>query len=148
MRRKTHFTGKTLEHRTRYTLSFSDVDSMGVMWHGHYTRLLEYGREAWGQHYGMGYMDVYRHGFMIPIVQLTADYKAPLRYEDSVDIHAKFLAVNAAKLMFEYELYRHSDQTLVCTASTTQVFIDSEHRELQIALPPFFEAWLNEWKLI
>ena len=141
MRKKSLHTGKMLAHSTEYTVSFSDVDSMGVVWHGHYVRFLEYGREAWGKHYTMNYMDVYKYGYMIPVVQVLCDYKAPLLYEDVVIISVRFLAMASAKLQFEYELHRKSDGMLVATGQTTQVFIDAQHRELQIAMPAFFAEW-------
>lgn len=145
MRRKSSFTGKILSYTADYTVSFSEVDSMGVVWHGHYVRFLEYGREAWGKHYGMNYMDVYKHGYMIPVVQVTCDYKAPLLYEDVVRIESRFQVALSAKMQFEYDLFRLSDNKLVFTAQTTQVFIDAQNRELQIAVPSFFEQWINQW---
>lgn len=145
MRRKSSFTGKILSYNANYTISFSEVDSMGVVWHGHYVRFLEYGREAWGKHYGMNYMDVYKQGYMIPVVQVACDYKAPLLYEDVVRIESRFHLALSAKMQFEYELFRLSDNKLVFTAQTTQVFIDAQNRELQIAVPAFFEQWINQW---
>lgn len=142
MRRKP-FAGKTLNNTTEYEISFSDVDSMGVVWHGHYVRLLEYGREAWGKQYGMGYMDVYAAGYMIPVVHLQCDYKAPLVYGDRVEIRSRFLLQNTAKLQFEYELHAVASGILVCTGKSSQVFIDAQKRELQLTLPEFYRLWLE-----
>jgi len=116
---------------------------MGVVWHGHYLRFFEYGREAWGKQYKFGYMDVYRAGYMIPVVDMDCRYRAPLQYGDVVEIRARFWVEGTAKMRFDYELRREADGQLVCTGSSTQVFIDAERRELQIALPEFFGDWLK-----
>ena len=61
-------TGKTLQYTFEQDIKFSDVDSMAVVWHGHYIRFFEDGRESWGKKYGLTYLDVYKHNFFTPIV--------------------------------------------------------------------------------
>ncbi|MCH2045188.1 MAG: acyl-CoA thioesterase [Saprospiraceae bacterium] len=138
--------GKELWHTSSVDVRFSDVDSMRVMWHGKYIQLLEDGREAWGKHYGLTYLDVHQQGFFIPIVNVNCDYKQPLTYGDTAIIKTCFVAQTSAKLYFEYEIYRAKDEQLVASASTLQVFMNSK-QELQIATPAFFEAWREKWEI-
>lgn len=138
--------GNELWHSSSVDVRFSDVDSMRVMWHGKYIQLLEDGREAWGKHYGLTYLDAYENGFFIPIANVNCDYKQPLTYGDTAIIKTCFVAQPSAKLYFEYEIYRAKDEQLVATASSLQVFMNLE-KELQIATPAFFEAWREKWKI-
>lgn len=140
-------TGKTLEHSFEQTIKFSEVDSMGVVWHGHYIRFFEDGREAWGKKYGITYLDVSNNGFVIPIVSMHCEHMAPLLYGDTAIIETTFIDTPAAKLYFDYKIYRKRDGALSATGTTTQVFLD-ENRELYLAIPPFYEEWKKHWNLL
>lgn len=140
-------TGKTLEHTFEQDIRFSDVDSMAVVWHGHYVRFFEDGRETWGKKYGLTYLDVYNHNFFTPIVSMHCEHLSPLTYGDTAIIETTFVDTPAAKLFFDYKIYRKSDGALSATGETTQVFLDT-NRELYIAVPPFYEEWKKKWNLL
>ena len=131
---------KELICRTETQVRFSEVDSMGVVWHGNYVRYFEDGREAFGNLYGINYMDFYRVGVMIPIVKITCDYKKPLKYGDTAIIETRFVNCEAAKLQYDYTIYRNSTDDIVATGSTLQVFLNRD-MELLLDLPPFFYDW-------
>ena len=125
---------------------FSEVDSMGVVWHGNYVKYLEDAREKMGTAQGMGYMDVYRNGYMIPVVNMNIDYKMPMYYDHPYTIHIWLLDEVAAKIKCYYEI-RNADNQVCVTAETTQVFIDLKG-ELQLLVPDFYSSWKTDkpWK--
>jgi acyl-CoA thioester hydrolase len=125
-------------------LRFSELDPMGVVWHGNYTRLLEDGRESWGKKFNLDYFTVYEHGFRTPIVHISIDYKNPLRYGDVAVIKTEYIDSDAAKIVFKYTISRKSDRVVVAVAETVQVFITGEG-ELQLNIPEFVKAWKNQW---
>jgi acyl-CoA thioester hydrolase len=126
--------------RTETHVRFSEVDSMGVVWHGNYVRYFEDGREAFGNQYGINYMDFYRMGVMIPLVKITCDFKKPLKYGDIAIIETRFVNCEAAKLQYDYTIYRNNTSEIVATGSTIQVFLNTE-MELLLDFPPFFQEW-------
>jgi acyl-CoA thioester hydrolase len=132
---------RTLVSRTEVPVRFNEVDSLGIAWHGHYVRYFEDGREAFGAEHGLGYLDVYRHGLVTPIVKLSCDYKRPLAYGDSILIETTFTDSPAARIHFSYKLYHLGRQELVAEGQTTQVFLELESRTLLLNTPPFFEDW-------
>ncbi len=136
--------------RTRITVPvrFSEVDRMGLVWHGHFLKFFEDAREAFGSQYGLGYMDVYRAGFVIPVVDIDCQYKNPVRYEDSVSIEIGLLEGNAAKIQYRYRVYRVSDGVLAATGSSTQVFMTPEEGELWLTVPEFYQNWKREHGLL
>lgn len=140
-------TGKTLEHRFEQPIKFSEVDSMGVVWHGNYVRFFEDGREAWGKEYGITYLDVSKQGFVIPIVSMHCEHMNPLVYGDTAIIETTFVDTPAAKLYFDYKIYRKKDGALSATGTTTQVFLDAD-RALYLATPAFYEDWKKRWNLL
>lgn len=48
-----------LTERFEQRVRFDEVDSLGIVWHGHYVKYLEDGREAWGRKYGLTYLGMY-----------------------------------------------------------------------------------------
>lgn len=126
---------------------FSEVDSLHMVWHGTYIRYFEDGREAFGMQYGLGYLQVHKHGFVTPIVKAVCDYKRPLKYGDHIRIETRFVNSEAAKLIFQYTIYNVSTKEVAATGETIQVFLDG-NGELQLTNPPFFEAWKKERGII
>lgn len=133
-------TGKILEHEHLQTIRFSEVDSMGIVWHGHYVQYLEEARESFGHRFGIDYLTIASQGYKIPIVDMECKYRRSLKYGDPVKIQIKFIDTLAAKIIFHYELIRVSDGLLAASAKTIQVFID-EKDELQLNFPSFFLDW-------
>ena len=78
MRQKTNLHTPALIDRTTIKVRFSEIDSMQIVWHGEYVRYFEDGRESFGKHYGLGYMDIYSEGYMVPIVELNCQFKQSL----------------------------------------------------------------------
>ncbi len=137
---------KKLINRVNSKIRFSEVDSMKVVWHGNYLKFLEDGREAFGNQYQLGYYDVFDEGFMTPIVKMDLNYKNTLCYLDEITIETEFINTNAAKIVFNYRIFRVSDNKLVLTANSTQAFIDLEGT-LQLTNPDFYVQWKKKWGL-
>lgn len=125
---------------TEVKVRFGEVDSMSIVWHGNYVKYLEEGRESFGQHFGISYLEIYSHNMMAPVVNMNIDYKKQVQYGDSVVVETEFVDTAAAKIQFKYRLFRKSDGDLVATAQTTQVFITLE-REMLLYPPPFALEW-------
>lgn len=132
---------------TQSQVRFSEVDSMGVVWHGNYVRYFEDGREAFGNKYGISYLDFAREGIVIPLVKINCDYKKPLKYGDTATIVTRFVNCDAAKLQYEYTIYRNNTREVVATGSSVQVFLNPD-MELLLDFPPFFLEWKKKLHLI
>ena len=139
---------KTLKHITEVEVKFSEADPLGIVWHGHYIRYFEDGREAFGKKYGIGYLAFYKNGYVIPVVNVQCDYKKSLRYGDTVNVETEFIPGEAAKMLFKYRLYNVASGQLVASGSSVQVFLDKKDSLLQLATPSFFEEWKKEYGLI
>ena len=134
---------KTMNNRIEVLVRFNEADPLGIVWHGHYIRYFEDGRESFGNMHGLGYLEVYKHGFVIPIVSVQCDFKRSLRYGDRVIVETTYVPSEAAKMKFTYRLFNATTGELVATGSSVQVFLDKENSMLQLTNPPFFEDWKN-----
>jgi acyl-CoA thioester hydrolase len=129
--------------RTEVIIRFNEVDSMEIVWHGNYVKYLEDGREDFGRKYGIGYLDVQKAGYGVPIVNIELHYKKVIRYGERVIVETTYVSTEAAKLIFDYKIFNAKSQ-IVCTARTVQVFLDKNHR-LQLIAPDFYEKWRAEY---
>jgi acyl-CoA thioester hydrolase len=119
---------------------FSEVDSMGIVWHGSYSLYFEEAREEFGRQFDLGYMKMVREGYYAPLVSLDFKYKKPLQYEDSMIVEIEYVPTKAAKICFKYAIYSKNDRSLVATGSSTQVFLDKNY-QLEWNNPEFYSEW-------
>ncbi len=131
-----------------FRIKFNEVDALGIVWHGHYVRFFEDGREAFGHDHGLTYLDIYKKGFVAPVVKLQCDYKKSLEYDDVAVVETTFINSPAAKIIFNYTIFLKRTMEVVATGSTTQVFIDSKTRELQLFTPGFIQDWKKSNQLV
>lgn len=146
MKTKNKIREAALIDRRTIRVRFSEVDSMQVVWHGEYIRYFEDGRESFGNHYdGLKYIDFYNNGYMAPMVEVTCQYKQPLTFGEDAIIETRYIKSPAAKIMFDYTIYRASDNTVAATGSSVQVFINSQTHELELNNPQFYLDWKQRW---
>jgi acyl-CoA thioester hydrolase len=126
-------------------VKFNEADPLGIVWHGHYIRYFEDGREAFGEKYGLRYLDIYKEGYTVPVVNVHCNYKRSLRYGDRVVVETTYINTAAAKIKFEYKLYNFVTGELVADGSSLQVFLDVPASTLQLTIPPFFEKWKSQY---
>lgn len=137
----------TLTHITESRVRFSEVDSMGIVWHGNYAKFFEDGREAFGSKYALSYLDVYHNQFFTPLVKLDFEYKSPLTYGDTMQIETTFINHEAAKIHFRYQIFNKTTGSLATTGESVQVFMNLE-KELMIVAPDFFVEWKRKVGLL
>jgi acyl-CoA thioester hydrolase len=123
---------------------FQEVDSLGIVWHGHYPSYFEDARVALGDRYDMGYLDFYREGIPAPIKKFHTDYLRPLRFKEEITIEAIWHWSEAARINFEYRIF-NQNRELATAGYTVQLMLDMEHNVLMVA-PPFYVAFQNKWK--
>ncbi|HEY9176542.1 MAG TPA: acyl-CoA thioesterase [Flavipsychrobacter sp.] len=136
---------KTLQHITELEVKFSEADPLGIVWHGHYIRYFEDGREAFGEQYGLKYLDFYRSNIVVPIVNIQCDYKRILRYGHKIRLETTYEDTPAAKLLFHYKVFDAATNEQVASGKSVQVFMHRETLELMLYLPQFMTDWKNKW---
>ncbi len=127
---------------------FHEVDTLDVVWHGHYVKYMEVGREAFGVKYEIGYREMREHGILIPVVKLACDYKKPLRYGDLARIEVRYIYCKAAKIIFEYKIFNDTTNEFVASGQTEQVFVEVDTGDLILTYPEYFINWLAERNVI
>ncbi|ALI06973.1 MULTISPECIES: thioesterase family protein [Pseudomonas] len=122
---------------THIVVPFFDVDSMNVVWHGHYVKYLEVARCALLDLIGHNYNDMLESGHAWPVIDLQ------LRYVRSA-VFGQALTVRASLVEWENRLkinYLISDAATgerLTRASSVQVAVDIASREMLLASPRVF----------
>ena len=136
---------EALKSRIQLKVRFNECDPLQIVWHGNYLKYFEDGREDFCIQHGISYLDMKQHGFATPIVKSSCEHKLPLQYGDTFIVETSFQPVDAAKLVFNYKIFKEGK--LVCVGETIQVFLN-ENQELVLINPPFFLDWKKKMGLI
>lgn len=137
---------KEITFTSEVRIRFAEVDPLGIVWHGNYIQYFEDGREAFGRHYGISYLDQKAHNFSTPIVSSKCEHKLPLTYGDVAKVKTTYVDSPAAKMVFKYEILNPKDE-LVCVGETVQVFVELGG-ELSLVIPDFFKKWKQKVGLL
>ena len=131
---------KKLQVEKEVRVRFSEVDSMGIVWHGNYALFFEDARELFGRTYQLEYMYMYKMGFYAPLVELHFNYKRAVKYGDCVKVRCIYRETDAAKIIFDYEIRDAVTDELTVTGHSVQVFLDMQHNLIWQA-PEFYKEW-------
>ena len=134
---------KVLSAEKTIDIRFSEVDSMSIVWHGSYVQYFEDAREEFGRKYHLEYLRIYDNGYYAPLVELKLNYKQPLQYQHQARVVITFRPTDAAKIVFDYEVFDLETNQLAATGHSVQVFIDRD-RNLVLQTPEFFQKWKEE----
>lgn len=121
---------------------FSEVDSMKIVWHGHYLRYCESAREAYCAARGMSYAQMEQVGSVAPLIRCQLEYLKPARQGQVLTVRVAHVPDTQPTLALFYEILNPVGD-LLCVAETVQVFIDLDGVPFLSAPPPveaFFAA--------
>lgn len=138
---------KTLRASKVFEIRFSEVDSMNVVWHGSYPLYFEDAREEFGRKYKLEYLRIAEFGYYAPLVDLEFHYRKPLTYQMQPRIDIIYRPTEAAKIVFDYEIYDNQTGELMATGRSVQVFMDKNY-QLIWTNPDFYQEWKRMWNLI
>ncbi|MEW6379958.1 MAG: acyl-CoA thioesterase [bacterium] len=134
-----------LVFRLKRRVRFSEVDVMGISWHGRYPVYFEEGSAELGRRCGLSYQDFYEANIRAPIVQLHIDYHRPLYLDEEFTIVASYLWSEGARLNTEYSLIKQ-EGSVAASGYTVQMFIDSVSQEPYLISPDLLERFRRRWQ--
>ncbi|MCQ2147860.1 MAG: acyl-CoA thioesterase [Bacteroidales bacterium] len=129
-----------LSETVRVKVRFSEVDPIKVVWHGNYVKYMEDAREAFGRKYHLEYMHICESGYYAPIYDMHIRYAQGATIDDVLLVTITYKPSQGAKLCFDYEIRRESDDALILSASTIQLFTTTEG-EFEPSEPDFYKVW-------
>lgn len=74
----------------RHQVPFHDVDSVHIVWHGHYYKYFELARTELYRSIDLDIPRMKELGYSFPVIESHCRYTHPLRYGDRFEIEARF----------------------------------------------------------
>jgi acyl-CoA thioester hydrolase len=132
-----------LSQETCFSVPFFDVDSMNIVWHGHYCKYLELARCNLLDKIGYNYTAMKESGFMFPIVDMQIKYIQPLVFEQSIKILAT-LKEWECRLKIDYVIYDAATGERLTKAHTIQAAVNANTKQLQFVCPDILIEQVNK----
>ena len=116
------------DFRFHHTLRvrFADTDMQGIVFNGNY---LTYYDVAWTEYFramGLRWQDMAATGVDTVLARTTIEYKAPARFDDLLEIHARVARIGNTSMSFEFEIYRRGEDQLIGSSASLYVCINPQ----------------------
>lgn len=132
-------------HISTYRVRYADVDQMGYMYYGNYSKLYEIGRVEALRNLGTRYRDLESDGIWMPVYENNSKYIKPAKYDDLLEINCKLEALPNSRIVFTTEI-RNEERQLIHVGKTTLVFLSEQTGKIILCpevilekLRPYFE---------
>ncbi|NWB97307.1 acyl-CoA thioesterase [Pseudomonas gingeri] len=122
---------------TEILVPFFDVDTMHVVWHGHYVKYLEVARCALLDHIGHNYTQMLESGYAWPVIDLQLRYVRGAVFGQKINVRANLVEWEN-RLKVNYLITDLASGERLTRASTVQVAVEIQSREMQLASPKIF----------
>ena len=117
-------------------VNYHQVDQMGIVHHAQYAYFLEQARIDWLRNQGVSYADMEEDGILLPLTEISIQYKRPLRFDDLFFVHTKIDVFDNYYVTFDYRI-ENQEKTTITTATTRLVFVDKKTMRA-MKCPAFF----------
>jgi acyl-CoA thioester hydrolase len=115
---------------------FAETDGMGVIHHAAYLPYLEEARVEFLRHLGHPYNEVRSGGVDMPVLELSVQYRRPLRFDEQVVVHLWAGAVTGTTFQIAYLVTVEGE--VRATAVTVHGCVDERGRATRLP------AWVGE----
>ena len=119
---------------TEVLVPFFDIDTMHVVWHGHYVKYLEVARCALLDHIGHNYTHMLDAGYAWPVIDLQLRYVRGATFGQRINVRASLVEWEN-RLKINYLISDAVSGERMTRASSVQVAVDIASGEMQLASP-------------
>ena len=121
-------------HVTAIKVPFHDLDPVGIVWHGNYTKYFEIARCALLESFGYNYDEMARSGYSWPVIDLHLRYVKAARFAETLNIAAN-LREWEHRLRIDYLATDATSGLRVCKGTSIQVAVDLKTHEMCLKSP-------------
>lgn len=125
-------------------IPFHDVDSMNVVWHGHYIKYFEIARCHLLEQFDYNYNQMLASGYAWPVIDVNVRYIHGVEFGQKVRVIAT-LKEWENRLKIDYHIVDSATGKRLTKGSTTQVAVRIADRELCLASPAILLQKLQQW---
>jgi acyl-CoA thioester hydrolase len=112
---------------------YAETDQMGVVYHANYFVWFEVARCELLRRSGTSYGEMERlEGISLPVIEAHCEYLQPTRYDDELVVRATGQRPSPARLAFDYEVVRSSDEVVLARGRTVHAAITQSGRPCRL----------------
>ena len=126
-----------LEADVELDVPFFDVDSMEIVWHGHYLKYFEIARCALLDKIDYGYQVMRQTGYVWPIIEVHIRYAHAARFGQKIRVHCRLLEWEN-RMKIQYTIQDKDSGQRLCRGFTCQVAVAMDSGEMCYQSPPVF----------
>ena len=112
-------------HSFAIRVYYEDTDMAGIVYYANYLKYIERARSDWVRELGIDQNEMReRDGVVFAVRRIEADYHAPARFDDQLEVRTRPQAVTGARLVMEQQVLRGEELlfsavvTIVCLNET------------------------------
>lgn len=124
-----------LWHEIEVVPAFFDIDSMDIVWHGHYVKYLELARCALLDRVDYGYARMRESGYAWPVIELRLKYVRAATFNRPLIVRAT-ISEWRNRLRIDYAIRDAQTGAKVNAATSVQVAVDVATGQMQYVSPP------------
>ena len=125
-------------------IPFHDVDTMNVVWHGHYLKYFEIARCKLLDQFQYNYMQMRESGYAWPVIESHVRYVQGIGFEQKIRVRA-ILKEWENRLKIEYQIFDAESGRKLTKGYTSQVAVHIEKREMCFQSPLILIERLHAW---
>jgi acyl-CoA thioester hydrolase len=103
-------------------VGFSDTDAQGIVYYGRYMPFFDLARVEYTRHLGLLFHAYGDCQFVMRAA--SVEYHAPARFDDLLEVFVRTRRIGRTSVTTAYAVHRVDDETLMCEAEQTAVFVD------------------------
>jgi len=126
-----------LQAEVEMLVPFFDVDSMDVVWHGHYVKYFEVARCALLERIGHNYQQMREAGYAWPIIDVQLRYMRGARFNQRIVVRADLVEWEN-RLKINYLIRNAKTAERMTRGSSVQVAVEIASGEMLLASPRVF----------
>ncbi len=123
---------------------FSEVDALGIVWHGRYVSFFEEAATELGHKCDLTYEAMHEAGIAAPVARLHIDYYRALRLNERFKVQASVIWNEGARLNTQF-IITGGDGSCACTGYTVQMFVEAATGNVCILPPPVLTVFHDKW---
>jgi acyl-CoA thioester hydrolase len=114
-----------MSHLFDIRVYYEDTDMAGIVYYANYLKYIERARSDWVRQMGIDQNAMREHeGVVFAVRRVEADYHAPARFDDQLEVRTSVQTVTGARLVMEQQVWRAGETlfsavvTIVCIDAT------------------------------
>lgn len=109
------------------TVRYAETDQMGVAYHANYLVWCDVARTEYLRERGRSYRTMEEDGLRLTVIDVALRYRSAARFDDRLRIRCWVRDLATRRVEFGYAIENAATGSLVATARTALLALDSEH---------------------